>query len=238
MRTSLLHPLTHFLLGQAHSLDTEIPHLLCCWKIPHSITLGVFKDFASRATSSSWLAIWTPATNSLSTPVPAPVYSRLVALRIIDNLGKSFASFFLAHVTTSHVLHEPRKRLAEPRPLLTKELRLGNTTGVHTGKDNSSAVMVSSVKLRYCHHVANLRVLVRLGTKEWLSISHFHRLGGTLFKSLQVSKISLWVDKTTTNSVSVSSDGSHNADLRILCLFHIVKKKVHKQKMSKVVDTH
>jgi hypothetical protein len=58
-----------------------------------------------------------------------------------------------------------------------------------------------------------------------------------LFESLQISQVSPWVDKSTTNSVGVTGNGSNDADARILRPLHIVEKKIHKKEVSEVVDT-
>lgn len=81
-----------------------------------------------------------------------------------------------------------------------------------------------------------LGILVCLGTKEWLSIRHFDRLLGSLFESLKVTQVSLWVDKSATNRVGVASDGSDNANSSILCLLHVIEKQIHQEKVSEMVD--
>jgi hypothetical protein len=58
--------------------------------------------------------------------------------------------------------------------------------------------VVSPVKLRYGHHVANLGVFVCLGTKEGLSVGHGDGFFGSLGKSLEVAEISSGVDKSST----------------------------------------
>lgn len=93
------------------------------------------------------------------------------------------------------------------------------------------------MKLRDSHHVANLGVLVGLGTKEGLAIRHGNWVAGSLGESLEISKISAWVNQTTSNSVGVSSDGANDADTAVLGTTHVVKQQVDQQKVTKVVDT-
>ncbi len=62
--------------------------------------------------------------------------------------------------------------LTEPGALFSEELGLGDASGVHTGEGNSGGLVVSSVQFGDGHHVANLAILVGLGSEEWLSVGH------------------------------------------------------------------
>ena len=46
--------------------------------------------------------------------------------------------------------------LAEPTALFAEECGFGNATRVHTGEDNSSILVVTTMKFRNGHHVADL----------------------------------------------------------------------------------
>lgn len=98
--------------------------------------------------------------------------------------------------------------------------------------------MVKTVKFRNSHHVANLGVLVGLGTKKWLAIDHGDRILASLFQSTEVTKIGSGVDKSSTNSVGVSGDGANNTNTGSLGLGHIVHKKVNQKKVPQMVDAH
>ncbi len=58
--------------------------------------------------------------------------------------------------------------------------------------------MISTVQFRDCHHVANFRIFVGLGSKEGLAICHGDWLLSSLLETLQISKVGLGVDKSTT----------------------------------------
>mmetsp|Transcript_13907 Transcript_13907/g.30216 ORF Transcript_13907/g.30216 Transcript_13907/m.30216 type:complete len:232 (+) Transcript_13907:725-1420(+) len=94
------------------------------------------------------------------------------------------------------------------------------------------------MKFGNSHHVANLGVLVSLGTKEGLSISHLNRLGSALSKSLEIAKIGTGVDKTTADGIGIAGDGTNDDDSGIFGLLHIVEEEVDKEEMSEMVNTH
>jgi hypothetical protein len=97
--------------------------------------------------------------------------------------------------------------------------------------------VVTTVKFGDSHHVADLGVFVSLGAKEWLSVHHFNGLLGTLFESLKLSKVGLWVDKSSSDSVGVSSDGSNDTQASVISTAHVVEQKVDKKEVSEMVDT-
>mmetsp|Transcript_1087 Transcript_1087/g.2794 ORF Transcript_1087/g.2794 Transcript_1087/m.2794 type:complete len:324 (-) Transcript_1087:510-1481(-) len=230
--------LLHFFLGETDQFFAQLPHLLGCFGIFDSVRLLVLENFTTGTSCPTRFAIFSPASDGLGTSVPTPVDTGLVALRIVDNLGKSFSGFRLADVSPGDVFHEGREKLSEPFSLFSEERSLGNASRVHAGKDDSGVLVVSSVKFGYGHHVANLGVLVGLGSKEWFSVNHGNWLHSSLLETFQLSKISSGVNKTSTNGVGVSSDRSDNADTSSLSTTHVVQQQVNQQKVTKMVDTH
>ena len=83
-----------------------------------------------------------------------------------------------------------------------------------------------------------LGVLVGLSTEEWLSVGHGNWLLSTLFQSLEVSEVGLRVDKSSTNGVGVSGDGTDDAATGALGLGHIVQEEVDQEEVSQMVHAH
>jgi len=148
--------LVHFVVLQADSLLAVLPDLPGSLWVTNSVGLFVLKDLAARTTSSSGFAIWTPSSNSLGTPVPAPVDTGLVTLRIVNDLRQTLTGLLHRNVAAGDVLHEERENVAEPLSLFAEKIGLSNTTRVHAGKYNAGVLVVSSVQFRDCHHVADL----------------------------------------------------------------------------------
>mmetsp|Transcript_17029 Transcript_17029/g.42548 ORF Transcript_17029/g.42548 Transcript_17029/m.42548 type:complete len:229 (-) Transcript_17029:377-1063(-) len=98
--------------------------------------------------------------------------------------------------------------------------------------------MVSSVQFTDGHHVADLGILVGLGTKEGLSVNHGDGVGTSRLETLQISKIRSGVDKSSSDGIGVSGNRSDNADAGTLGTGHVVQQQVDQQKVSQVVDTH
>mmetsp|Transcript_1532 Transcript_1532/g.3383 ORF Transcript_1532/g.3383 Transcript_1532/m.3383 type:complete len:305 (+) Transcript_1532:1798-2712(+) len=230
--------LVHFFLGDADQFFAQIPHLSRFLGVCHGVRLIVFENFSARTSSPTRFAIFGPASDGFGTSVPTPVYTRLVALRIVDDLSQSFSGFLLADISTGYVLHEGRENLSEPISLFAEESGLCDTAGVHAGEYNSGILVVSSVQFGDGHHVANLGVFVCLGSKEWFSINHGNWLDTSLLESFQVSKIRSGVYKTTSHGVGVSGNRSDNANASSLGTTHVVQQHVHQQKVSEMVDTH
>ena len=111
--------------------------------------------------------------------------------------------------------------LAKPSSFLTEQSSLGNTSWVHAGESNSGIIVVSSVELRYGHHIANLnverenlsigtrhrskakqakmltylRVLVCFGSEKWFAIRHLDRLLSSVFEAFQVWQYTPKIDR-------------------------------------------
>lgn len=75
--------------------------------------------------------------------------------------------------------------LAKPRPLLTEQGSLGNTSRIHTTKRNTRTIMISPMQFTYSHHITNLTVFVGFGTEEWLTVGHGNGIFGTCFEALE-----------------------------------------------------
>jgi len=128
--------------------------------------------------------------------------------------------------------------LTEPGTLFSEELGLGNASRVHTREGDSRGFVVSSVQFGNGHHIANLAVLVRLGSEKWLSISHGDGFFRSFGESGEIAEVGTRVDETSSNSVRVSSDTSDDAAPRSLHLGQIINQQIDQQKMSKMIDPH
>ena len=61
------------------------------------------------------------------------------------------------HEAARDVLHENGEKFAEPLSLFSEKCGLCNASRIHTRKNYSGILVVSTVELGYGHHVANLK---------------------------------------------------------------------------------
>lgn len=104
--------------------------------------------------------------------VPAPVNSRFCQARIAHNLSQSLSRFFLRHIAFGDELLEWREKQPEQRNVLPEQPRGGDAAGVQGGEGDAGFLVVTTVELLHCEHVADLAVLVGLGAVKVSPVDH------------------------------------------------------------------
>lgn len=86
----------------------------------------------------------------------------------------------------------------------------------------TSGFMISAMKLRDRHHVAEFAVLVTLGAVEHAAVDHANRFFPSILKAFQVSEVSERVDRSTTDSVVIACDRAHDNHSSIFIFGHVI----------------
>ena len=154
------------------------------------------------------------------------------------HLEEAHARLLLADEAAGDVLHEDGEVLAEPRPLLAEEGRLGDAAGVDRAEGDPGLLVVLVVQQVGGHHEAQLRVLVRLGAIEVVAVEHRDRVARARLETLEVLEVGDGVDAAAADSVVVTGDGADEDDARVGRGRNVIEQQAHHQEVAQVVDLH
>mmetsp|Transcript_44708 Transcript_44708/g.89279 ORF Transcript_44708/g.89279 Transcript_44708/m.89279 type:complete len:277 (-) Transcript_44708:419-1249(-) len=207
----------------------------------------VLKDGAARASRASAAVDDLAAAGDgavrgnaklLGVAVPRPVDTRLGTVRVVDDLRKALTRLVLGDVGTDR-LHEYRKEVAKPLPLLTEKIGLGDAAGIHRREDDARLVVESFVHLEYGHHVECLCILVCLSAVKLLRRrgSHRRRLRSSEPQPLELAELRHRLDQRSGDRVAVARDGADNAAPSALSTRQLRQQQLHQQEVPEMVDT-